>query len=83
MFISTLTPGAPRSLYMIAMVEITSTRVAVSPPCSVPPRLVCSSSTRIAHTTFPGVADNKSTCRKNIFAVVMWTLSKTKRLFSI
>lgn len=61
MFISTLTPGAPLSLFMIAMVEITSTRVAVNPPCSVPPRLVCSSSTRISHTTLPGVAAKTST----------------------
>lgn len=61
MFISTLTPGAPLSVFMIAMVEITSTRVAVRPPCSVPPRLVCSSSTRISHTTLPGLAAKMST----------------------
>lgn len=64
MFISTLTPGAPLSLYMIATVEMTSTRVAVKPPCSVPPRLVCSSSTRISHTTLPGLADRTSTWKK-------------------
>lgn len=60
-FMSTLTPGAPLSLYMIAKVEMTSTSVAVIPPCSVPPRLVCSSSTRISHTTLPGLADKTST----------------------
>lgn len=61
MFISTLTPGAPLSLFMIARVEMTSTRVAVNPPWSVPPLLVCSSSTRISHTTLPGLVDKTST----------------------
>lgn len=64
MFMSTLTPGNALSLYMIATVEMTSTRVAVKPPCSVPPRLVCSSSTRISHTTLPGMADRTSTWRE-------------------
>lgn len=72
MFMSTLTPGNALSLYMIATVEMTSTRVAVKPPCSVPPRLVCSSSTRISHTTLPGVADRMSTWRgkRECFRVV-------------
>lgn len=61
MFMSTLTPGAPLSLYMMAVVEIISTSVAVSPPWRVPPLLVCSSSTFISHTTFPGDADSIST----------------------
>ena len=66
MFMSTLTPAAPLSLYMIAIVETTSTRVAVHPPWSVPPQLVCSSSTRISHTTLPGLADNISTWKHHI-----------------
>lgn len=61
MFMSTLTPGAPLSLYMMAVVEIISTSVAVRPPWRVPPLLVCSSSTFISHTTFPGDADSIST----------------------
>lgn len=70
MFISTLTPGAPLSVFKIAIVEITSTRVAVNPPCSVPPRLVCSSSTRISHTTLPGAEDNTSTWGKHTVQLV-------------
>jgi hypothetical protein len=60
-FMSTLTPGDPRSLYMMAVVEMISTNVAVSPPWRVPPRLVCSSSTFISHTTLPGLADKTLT----------------------
>lgn len=62
MFMSTLTPGTARSVYSNAAVDTTSTRVAVKPPCNVPPLFVCSSSTFISQTTFPGVAERSFIC---------------------
>ena len=53
---SVLTPGGCSAL-TIAHVDTLSMIVAVNPPCNVPPRLACSSSTVNSQLSFPLAAD--------------------------
>lgn len=66
MFMSTLTPGAPLSVHIRAMVEMLSTKVAVKPPWSVPSLLVCCSSTFISQISFSGAAETSVTFSKTL-----------------
>lgn len=61
MFISTLTPGLLLAVTM-ANVEMLSTKVAVNPPCRVPPMFKCDSSTVISHTHCPCPEETNCTC---------------------
>lgn len=60
MFMSTLTPGG-FSAHMRATVDTLSTRVAVNPPCSAPPRLRWDSSNVSSHVHLPWDAATTST----------------------
>lgn len=63
MFISTLTPGL-LSAEMIANVEMLSTKVAINPPCRVPPTFNCDSFTVISQTHCPWEEDINCTYRE-------------------
>lgn len=61
-FKSTLTPGPSLPAAAMASVEMVSTKVAVTPPCKVPPMFKCDSSTVISHTHCPWEEDTNCTC---------------------
>ena len=63
---STLTPGTPTGVVMIATVVSESTSVAIKPPCRVPIMLVCSASTVISQRHWPALAEIRFTWKESV-----------------